>query len=743
MAHQTLTGAWAGSGFQGRLIAEVDDLPAITADTGSINVTVRYHFEFSANTYDTSNTFTTGGSWPSVSASANFATTTKVWNARVQTITVTPKFDAALTLTVDASLTGINNIGGGTVLRVSGSVSIPRKPYLPPWPPNSFSASKTGPSSASITWIPNHTGADGARPQSSTTIDRYDSSLGNWYNGIANINVPGASWTDGGLSNDRRYIWRARGWGPGGLSTYSSDTVSIYTTPLAPSGVVATKDAAGDITVTWNSPSTIADRWQVWHSANGVWDPSPMATLTTRSYKHVAPSPTVIHSYQVVAIAPDNGTESSPSVASNTVQLLTNPYAPLDLAPNGVTVDRAMASELTWRHNPADGTPQTAYEIQWRSSTDGGASWSTLTSMGAVASSASTAAIAANFWPAGLIEFQVRTKGAYATEPAWSPWSATARFTAANRPSVTITSPPAGQYVITSTTSTSWSFAGSTGATQSAFTATLSQGSTLLESITGTTATSADFTTVLTNDTTYSISVTVRDSRGLEQSTSASVTTKFVEPPAPGVVGVWSPDTGRVTLTISNASGPSSTPAGNAIWVLVNGSWVSIGNVGINTSFVDYTPQAGALVQYRVVTTSTAGAVSHADQTVATPNNGDWFWVNHGPGYAQVARARLSPRTSSTFSVERTQHHFARRTKAVSFFGEAEQLVVNVSCSIEQSDPLGNREAWMNAVRSRGNVWYRDPLGRRIFGTIADVNFPNESNDVSDLTFKVEEEDIG
>ena len=126
---------------------------------------------------------------------------------------------------------------------------------------------------------------------------------------------------------------------------------------------------------------------------------------------------------------------------------------------------------------------------------------------------------------------------------------------------------------------------------------------------------------------------------------------------------------------------------------------------------------------------------------VATPNTGDWIWVNHGPGFSLRARARYNPKTTSKRGRERKLHHFAGRSKPVVFIAQQSSYQISVSCVIEERDELGNRAAWESVVESDTALCYRDPLGRRAICTIGDVSFKDETADTTDLSFTLDEID--
>ena len=737
----TYTGSWAGSPRTGRIVVEVSNIPTITADTGKVTITSNWYAEFSVSTWDGGASFDSNGSFEATPATVPIGSSSSpVTRAHLGTrvIEVTPRFDAPLTITIQGTYTGVNNIGTGTVVSINTSFTIPRKPYKAALPPLDFRYSRSV-SSATLNWSGSYTGTNGAYPLDGYRVARWDN-VGGWVDPIHTLGWSAVTWTDSSLAADRAYQYRIRGEGPGGISAWVTSSTVLYTKPLAPVNVVAAKNAAGDIVVSWNSPSTTATRWEVYHAANGVWESDPIATVTNKSWTHQGASVLQTHSYRIVALTPGNLNSSDPSVSSGDVQLLASPGAPSDLSPSGVALNRSAAHTRTWRHNARDSTPQSAYEIQSRVSTNGGSSWSSWTSTGKVTSSTSSATVAANAFTVNtLVQWQVRTWGSHATA---SGWSATHTYEVSAIPTATITSPTSGQEISADLASVSWSYSGS--AIQASYVAVLRTAGNVIETRTGTgTSTSVGFNYRLSNNTGYTIELTVTDANGLTSTkASRSFSTKFIGPPAAQSVATWDGELGSVTLALTNPTPGAGVPQAVSTTVerLVGSTWYPMGEYGLDATLTDPIPTVGEAT-YRLTTLSSLGASTSTQVTVPTVNRGDWVWVNYGPHFGLRARVRLGVQTSSKISRVRARHSFVGRQRAVSYFGDEREFGVAVSGFTEEADTLGNRAAWYRAASEGDLVCYRDHLGRRFFGALSDVSFDEESDDVSSLVFDVQEDD--
>jgi hypothetical protein len=137
------------------------------------------------------------------------------------------------------------------------------------------------------------------------------------------------------------------------------------------------------------------------------------------------------------------------------------------LSPSNTTIDLAAGATLTWTHqHGGDGKPQTRYMIRY--STDNGATWTQLADN---SSAASSYVLAPGALPNGKVYlWQVRTQGEASI--GWGPYSISARFTAAARPTVNLLVP--GPVTNIEKVFVAWTYSKQDGKPQSQWTATLS-----------------------------------------------------------------------------------------------------------------------------------------------------------------------------------------------------------------------------------------------------------------------------
>lgn len=406
---------------------------------------------------------------------------------------------------------------------------------------------------------------------SSVVVQR--STNGGAWTQVARPSGNAANWTDTTTKAGNKYDYRVAGVGGGGQSGWSN-TATVYTSPNTPSGVSATRNG-NNIVVDVSGKPAYATGYNIRDGATQV------ASNVQLPWTHVNPAPANTHTYTVQAVR--GSLTSGWSSASNTVQLLAAPQAPTNLAPNGAVVSSEGQTRLSWRHNPTDSSPQTAAEYRRR--VKGTSSWTTGT--------ATTASNVALTLAAGEIEWQVRTKGQH---PDWSPWSAVAVFTVIDKPGVAITDP--GELWTRRTVTVKWTFDQGQGRPQSGWEASLLLGGEVIEHRTGSGAgRSVAFTTPLVDTQEYE--VIVKAAAG-DVWSDAGAQSFFVQvpPAAPADMdGVWSEESGAVTVEVHDGRGDVLDPVTNHFpnpRFAGDGTWVELRrNLAVDPAFTSLRKKLG------------------------------------------------------------------------------------------------------------------------------------------------------
>lgn len=656
------------------------------------------------------------------------------WTHGPYDITVDGDADGTATADLGLSVSYPSVSGGGST---SGTLTLAKLTTVP-GVPTGVSLVRNSDSQATVSW------ADTSPSNGQPTSDQIRTSVnGAAFSQIASI-APASSLVIA-VAGNQKILAQVRATNSAGSSAWSASSNAIFTTPAAPTGVAATKDASLDITVAWTPNVGFAEHQHVIEHGTvtgGVttWDGSPLATVAaaTSSFKHVAPNPAQVHVYRVSAKNTDTGALQSAKVLSNQVQLLVAPNKPT-LPAIAPFADKAAAYVFGWTHNPADTTPQSAYEVEY--STNGGSSW---TSTGKVASTTSSKTFAAGTYTAGQqLTLRVRTWGQATTGGSdgagASPWSDLAAVTFKTRPVVTITGPvDAGTYE-QAALNVQLGFAQAEGATFVSASIGLYEGATLLEQLASTTLASTVMTTRVANGGAYTVKVTVLDSNGLTSALAESdFAVEYTEPVAAAVTATYLEDSGigQLALTIPDPGVGEVAAVSVSITRRIDEVTETVVNqfpVEASLTFPDWTPTIHGDNVYTVTTISADGATTEVDVTMSTAEN-QWAFLSRG---SDIIRFFGNINFGASPSVDTVVKPMAGRKVPIALFGENTSLVVDGSATIFTSEGSSVDEVEKFLLKP-GVVCYRDPSPRRMFGALF-ASQPDRGPKVSGFQYRVVE----
>ena len=706
----------ASSGGQMRLGYEFRQVPSsIVAGTESVTLYLDIWIWTKWSVTDSSNTFACAGtdtldSTADVSIDTDYDTS---WDTRNQKLlrtvsrTFAPSYTGTTPSSFSASLSGVEAIGTGYQAVVSGAWSTAQRPYTAPTAPTGVAGTRVSDTQINVAWTSN---ATSGAPYTTYNLQRWDSVSGSWV--TIKTGLTSAAYSDTTVQADREYQYRVYVANSGGSAT-SDASASVYTTPAAPSNLVATKSVS-DIVLTWDDNSGIEEGFRIYESQDGgAYSLLHTVAAGVTSWPHVAPSASVTHTYRIEAY---RGALVSAQSTSNTVVLLTNPAAP-----SAVTVpaaaDATEAIALGWQHNPVDGTAQTAYEVQYR--IVGAGSWTTT---GKVASTTQGRTFAGDTFVNGeTYELQVRTWGQYATDPAYSPWSSVKTFVAGARPIATIGSPADLATVVTPSVSVEWGYYDAESTAQSARKVTIyaSDGVTVLWTQTVADSAGAVVPSHLLDDgETYVIGVAVRDGSGLwSVEDRVTVTVDYAEPMQPSIVVSYDSGSGSATITITNPAPVDGEPAvaSNAVYRSTAGT-VELVADGIepNGTVTDYIPPLGSESAYHCVAYSALPSAATSAPVALTVPAGAHCFFNWGPGYGD--HAKLAANLSFNAAVIPEQRYYKMAGRAYPLLVTGEGIDESVSVSGDVYEDSQEEAAFDALARYGGEVMYRDMRGRRFAG---------------------------
>lgn len=304
------------------------------------------------------------------------------------------------------------------------------------------------------------------------------------------------------------------------------------------------------------------------------------------------------------------GDLASAWVESDGIVTICAPAAPTITSPSSSQVIPMTQASIavSWRHNPIDGSAQTA--AQWRWSTDGGKTWNTLTVSGA----ASSAALANSFAVNTRLTVQARTKGAHAD---YGPWSAAVSTYVRQVPTVTIEEPGNGFTIENTPVHVRIAYSDPSGA--------MAAGTLTVRDADGAAVYSRDLMGGLEFDVpagewlpsdgaAYALAVTVRSSSTLQGSASRSVSVKYVLPSVAIADAVPDPETGYVAVTVREGRTDSAVAMEScSLWRNVGGARTLLAEgLADGSRVVDRYAPLNTDYSYETASFADSGAVSGA-----------------------------------------------------------------------------------------------------------------------------------
>ncbi|QCW22287.1 minor tail protein [Microbacterium phage Luna18] len=622
--------------------------------------------------------------------------------------------DRSLVVGANMGNTGTGGAGGPT--QITNGVNLTQLTQIPGKPTN-VSATRISDTQVRVNWQNN--GASNGQAASNQVWRRIN---GGAWSKVVDVNATNTA-TIAAAANQKLEFY-VQAWNTAGFSPTSDVTDPVFTTPAAPSGVTATKNAALDIDIDFTENVSYSEyAHDVWHGVVGTggaitWDGAALAQVGSgiTTYTHVNPNASQVHVYRVRA---RQGALASAFAQSNSVQLLVAPNKPtLAALPSVVETTRLL--KVDWVHNPVDTTPQTAYELRY--TTNGGTNWTT---SGKTVSTAKTRTLSAGM-PAGTtLQVQVRTWGSATTGGSdgtgASPWSDSGTVAYRNLPVLTIASPAAGASLNDSRLRVTLQFVQAEGASFVKAELQLRQGSTTLETLTSNNLAGILMATPMLNGESYTIHARVLDSNGLWSIwKNNTFSVAYLSPPVPGVAVSYIEDNGwgQIDITVpAPAAGQAAAATVNVLRTINGITEEVVRNYPVQSelTFLDTVPTIHGVNVYSVVLATALGAESSAGATLTTEECRRAF-LSKGPGFNTVGVFGANMSVSDSISTSSKTMEAAGRTWPIGLYGVETSRQVKVSGLVFEG--FGSDLTSLRALLLvPGKACYRDSTGRRVFGT--------------------------
>lgn len=736
MTYKTLYGSWTAQNTDGvRLVAEIDDLPELTPASASIPVTIRYHLQARKALNDSRVGIFSGNDFPVDDTYVPLATGADFFarNLLFKTRTLNMSYGTGSTVSVFADLWELTT--DDIYVAIDTTFTLPPRPFQLPHPPYQPSVQKNSDTLHTVKWGWNWTDDAGGYPWKKVYLERWDNITGSWYE-IATFDWYPESFVDNTTVADRVYQWRLRSWNSTGFSPYATTSKS-YTT-IAPHSNVrwSRPTSTSGVKVLWDINSVGNVSTEVQYSTNNGVSWSALTTASARKTETVtlttlSNTPTYLFRARPTIDGVTGAWAVSPAMPP-----ITAPPPPTNLYPSGIVVDAGRGVSLAWTYRTTDGTVQTAYEVEWRKATD-----ATFTSTGKITSGLATCPMSS--WVNGeSYVWHVRTWGSHVNSSVWSDQAIAAT---AESPHTSILSPGNGSVLIGMIQHVDITYYDLESSAQTR---------TLLQIYAGDTATGNPLYTtqvngatlsipvqfLLSDATEYTVAVSVMDATGLwSDVVTTTVTTSFVNPPAPLVHGAWDSDRGAVLLAIDNTITGDIDPHHNRVFR--NGQLIA-DSVAINSTFIDWTAPTKDPITYLVVAVSETPTYGEAPELVVAPvmdRCSEWLYVNGGPAFSVVGRFRGSPSVSEEFELDKVLRQYFGRPKQVVYVGTAEVATLNISGVLEPAlGELSTVQRFKDLQRSP-IICYRDAYGRRMFGTLGKVTFTQMAHGLVQVSVPIAE----
>ena len=394
-----------------------------------------------------------------------------------------------------------------------------------------------------------------------------------------------------------------------------------------------------------------------------------------------------------------SATADLPSIPAE--QKVFPPKAPTLKSPaSGVVVDVSGDSvTFKWSHNPTDGSPQTAAQIQH--STNGGSSWTTVEVSGSAQSKA-----VAMFLVNSTVTWRVRTKGEH---PDYGEWSETRALYVKAAPSVRFLEPSNGFTASQMPLAVSLSYEDISGSLAALNLVVERDGATVYTRNMGTqTAVSIEATEWLPeNGASYTLRAEARSSSTLSASAECGVSFEFPPPMRGTVKVVPDSETGCAHLKVStvNEAGLEKPAKFSVLRMSGNGSVLVREGLKDGEEFTDKYAPLNTDYQYEVVSFSETGA--YATNRVDARVNSKWWFFYFADG--DMARALWNP--AGSISLSRPQDelvHYWGRTLPVFYGGTALEESRQFSATVETKEMA---LAFRRLLESGGRAVYKSADG--------------------------------
>lgn len=419
------------------------------------------------------------------------------------------------------------------------------------------------------------------------------------------IEAAGSKKVDRSTSANHSWRYRVRSRNAAGASAWV-ETGTVYNTPCAPGKPKMARVSDTRVRAAFDNGANTATGTEIARSQDlKTWTAVRTTQGKATDFEDDPGGGTFYYRVRNV-----RGDLKSEWAVSDGIVTICAPAAPTITSPSSSQVIPKTQASITvaWRHNPIDGSAQTA--AQWRYSTDGGKTWTTADVSGA----ASSATLANSFAVNAMLTVQARTKGAHAD---FGPWSAAVSTYVRQVPTVTIEQPADGFTIENTPVHVLVRYSDPSGQ--------LAAGTLTVRDAGGSAVFSRDLMDGLEFDirsgewlpsdgAAYTLEAAVRSSSTLQAGASRAVSVSYVLPSTAIADAAPDPSTGYVTVTVREGRTDAAVAMESAsLWRNVGGVRTLLGeDLHDGSAVVDMYAPLNTDYSYETASFADSGAANEA-----------------------------------------------------------------------------------------------------------------------------------
>lgn len=575
-----------------------------------------------------------------------------------------------------------------------------------PTAPSGLAVTYVSDTQQKLTWT-NHADASASVRKPYTGINVYRRVDGGAWSTIYSGSVI-ANYTDSSTSAGHKYEYMVRAKWVNGESG-NSNTVTTYTTPLAPTAIALQKPNYTLLQVSITEPTTYAsgigievtsDNGATWTEVVGDGKTGWTVSGTTwkRDYQN-PPAGTVRLRARGLY-----GSRASAWLESENVVTICAPSAP-SVSVGASVYPTASDVAITWAPNHPDGTAQSKAQVEITDTSNA----VTVHEIDGDTTSYTVSDAANGNWAV-----RVRTKG---LDDDWGTWSDYTVWTVATPPALSITAPTASAVIDALPLSVTWDASDETGIQEQHVQLFDASGNVMATANPGSNAREVSFDSDagFTNDGSYSLSVTVRGGTSLQVTKTVAFTTDWAIPDAPTVT-IDNTEDGYTLITCDSPTTEPAIVRFDIVRIANNERLVIATGLESSHSCIDRLPPLNTEYTYEVTGWTRLGEVRTDVYKNTFASDGAYF--NFGAGAVKSIQLGLNAKISRSFSSTGESFHFAlgaNQPNLPVFYPDGDTDITG-----SHSFVIYRKEKFLKLralVEDPANAvcWYRGPYGERAF----------------------------